>query len=271
MFSNLISKVVTYIRALGQNLPTSVIHVRQYKTRQSAFANYDVQMGSVEDSEKIRAAYGAFWRRPKAGQTAPPIPQLLSEISISISHTFATRIRCKILKQMAKLHQAANPELSAFVTSYLPRPNLKVRRPGGRVESYNYVEAVKRFGHHLTQDFLASEADYARSTIGLDYLTPYFLVLSPDHVLPAQPPTPATGASKGSKRALEQVNDSATKKTRGRGGQRGGRGRGKATNPAAATPQAVPGSSINQFAALTSPDEDNDRSFVASQAESIAE
>ena len=134
---------MTYIKAISTSLPVSVVHVRQYKTRQSPTANYDVQMASVEDSQRIRDAYGSFWRKPKAGKAAPAIPQLLADISISISQTFATRIRCKLMKQMAKLHQAANPELAVFVTSYLPRPQLKVRHPGGRVDSYTFVDGCQ--------------------------------------------------------------------------------------------------------------------------------
>ena len=101
-----------YINAINPSLPTSVLHVRQYKTKQSPTANYDVQMTSVEASEKIRSAYGMFWRKPKSGKPQTPLPQLLTNVSITISLTFATRIRVKLMKQMAKLHQAANPEYS---------------------------------------------------------------------------------------------------------------------------------------------------------------
>ena len=131
-------KVIGYIRALGSSLSVDVRHVRQYKNRKSPAdaptANYDVEMGSVEASERIRSAYGAFWKKPRPGQAKAPIPAILSYISIGISHTFGTRMRVRIMKQMARRHQESNPELQVFVTSFLPRPTLKIKQQGIKIK-----------------------------------------------------------------------------------------------------------------------------------------
>lgn len=250
-------QVVKFIKAISPSLPVSVVHVRQYKTRDSPTANYDVQMASVEASAKIRDAYGAFWRKPKPGSAKPPIPAILNNVSISISHTFATRVRVKLMKQMAKLHQAANPDLNVFVTSFLPRPNLRIRHSGNRVDSYTFVEAIKRFGHHLTRDFLISETKYAKSNVSIDHLVPYFLVLSPDLILPSQPATPATQAkSQAPKRSAENPANSVSKKAKAK---RKGR---KVSTPAVIT-RSQPTSIANQFDALASPDALAESSFNA--------
>ena len=205
--------------------------MRQYKNRQSPAdtptANYDVEMETVKASELIRSAYGAFWRKPRPGKAKPQIPPILAHISITICQTFSTRIRVRILKQMAKRHQEANPDLNVFVTNFLPRPTLKVRQQGGgRVSTYTYVEAVKRFGHHLTRDFLVAEASYARPNVPLDCLTPYFLVLSPDMVQKSNPQTPPSqgpARSKPVKRGLEQEPSTASKKSKGKARGKGGK------------------------------------------------
>lgn len=244
---------------MGPTLPTNIVSIRQYKTRQqSQTANYDVLMANVEASERIRNAYGSFWKKPAPGKARIPIPPILSNVSIAISHTFATRIRVKLMKEMAKHHQAANPEIGVFVTNFLPRPAFKIRHPGGRIDSYSFVDAIKRFGHHLSRDFLVAETAYAKTNIQLDHLIPYFLVLSPDLVLPSQPPTPLTTVtrSQAAKRTAESTVTPQSKKPKGGRGKSRNKGKGKAT--------PAPGPSTNQFAPLASPEaEATDRSFVS--------
>lgn len=222
-------------------------------------------MASVAASEQIRSAYGVFWKKPKHGETRPPIPPVLANVSLTISHTFATRMRVRLMKQMAKLHQAANPEFSVFVTNFLPRPTLKIRHPGGRVDSYTFVESIKRLGHHLSKEFLIGEADYAKSNISPENLVPYFLVLSPDLIQPPQPPTPVPSVStrsQASKRAADQLVTPTTKKAK----NRGRKNKGKSTP----TGQTETTTTSNAFAVLSSPDATTaaaaNRSFSANVA-----
>lgn len=169
------------------------------------------------------------------------------------------------MKEMAKLHQASNPELGVFVTNYLPRPAFKVRHLGGRIESYSFVEAVRRFGHHLSRDFLVAETSYARTNIPLDHLIPYFLVLSPDLIVPAQPPSPSVAftRSQAAKRSAESTVTPTSKKSKGRGkGKAKGKGQGTA-----ATEQTT--TTSNQFQPLANSELESseERSFVSEETE----
>jgi len=109
------------------------------------------------------------------------MPAILTDISISNSLTFATRVRVQILKEISRRHGEANPGMSCFVTNYLPRPVLKIR-DRGPVKTFSYTEAVKRFSHHLTPTFLAAQSRYAKTNVPADQLQATFLVLSPDLV-----------------------------------------------------------------------------------------
>jgi len=244
---------------MGDHLPSTVLFVRQFKSKKDGTANYDAELESATAAGKVRAAFGAYWK--STGRTPPPqIPRELAKVSISISHTFPTRVRVRILKQIAKLHKAANPALSCFVTSYLPRPQLKIRQPDGRMTSYTYVEAVQRFSHHLTRDFLISEASYAKTNIRADNLTSHFLILSPDLVQPANPITPVAQVNT-QKRPADQLASPASKKVasgKGKGKGKGQKGKATApgTAPAISTAKAS-GPPIpvgNSFSALGSPD-----------------
>jgi len=107
------------------------------------------------------------------------MPAVLEGVSITNSLTFASRIRVTIMKEMAKRHSEANPGLQCFVTNYLPRPTLKLRDKG-TIKSFTYVDAVKRFGHHLSNTFLGAQTRFAKTNMPVDKLLPTFLVLSPD-------------------------------------------------------------------------------------------
>lgn len=189
---------------------------------------------------------------------------------------------------MAKLHQAANTEISAFVTNYLPRPVLRIRQSAVKVDSFSYVEAIRRFGHYLTPEFLAEESKYAKPNVGLENLRPMFLVLSADLIQSGNIPSPAnqastqargggtgrgrgSGAKRGSEHLAQGHSGPAKRGTgrgngrgssRGGGGGRGGRGRG-----------GVSFAGDNRFATLatiaSSPD--TERSFVSQQAETNSE
>jgi len=217
----------------------------------------------------LRSAFGELLKSRAPGKKALPTPKDLVGISIAISHTFATRVRVRILKQMAKVHRECNTDQAAYVTNYLPRPTLKIRHLNNqnKVETFLYYEAIKRFSHYLSEEFLVEEANYAKGNIGVDNLRSVFVVLSPDHVQPGILPSPATGSKRGNEH-LEGVSGSqssqpAAKKSvgftqvKGKAGQGGKGGKGKKTANA-----AVPTS--NQFAALLvdSPASTLERSFA---------
>jgi len=147
--------------------------VRQFKGHNTVV--YDLELSSNDLSKAIRAKYGTFWRK----RNRPAMPAALQGVSISNSLTFATRVRVAILKEIAKRHTESNPGLQCFVTNYLPRPTLKLKDKGS-MKSFGYVEAIKRFGHHLSLTFLTAQTKFAKTNVPVDELLPNFLVLSPD-------------------------------------------------------------------------------------------
>jgi hypothetical protein len=147
--------------------------VRQYKGKKVI---YDIEMTAPYASQSIRDSYGLFWRR-RSGRR---LPDDLKGISFSNAVTFPTRIRIRLLKELCRRHQQANPTLSCFVTSYLARPELKIRDRRGFVTSLTYTEAVQQLSHHLTHDFLRELYLFAKTNLPEREVFERFLVLTPD-------------------------------------------------------------------------------------------
>jgi len=137
-----------------------IAFIRQFKGRSSVV--YDLEFNSKDLSKAVRAKYGTYWRK----RNRPTMPGVLQGVSIS-------------LKEIAKRHSESIPGLQCFVTNYLPRPTLKLRDKGS-VKSFGYVDAIRRFGHHLSNTFLTSQTKFAKTNVPVDELLPTFLVLSPD-------------------------------------------------------------------------------------------
>jgi hypothetical protein len=64
-------------------------------------------MESVSESRAIRDGFGQFWRK-KSGKR---LPDSLKGITIANSTTFPTRVQVRLLKEIARRHTIANPEL----------------------------------------------------------------------------------------------------------------------------------------------------------------
>lgn len=172
------AQVTSYIKAMGNKLPTDVVHVRQYKSKTGS--TYDVEMGSVNSSNQVRRAYGSYW----ASSSKKAIPPALNNISISISHTPATRIRVRMMKEMVKRHLAANPDsnLKMFVNNYEPRPVIKLKAQKSAMKTYSFVEAVQSFGHLLSPEFLTATTKAAIGAVSKSKVVSTFLLLNPDFV-----------------------------------------------------------------------------------------
>ncbi len=161
-------------------LPTSIKHIRQYKARKVI---YDVEMTTPWGSQAIRDAYGLFWRK-KSGRRLPPD---LKGISFSNATTFPTRVRLRLLKELYRKHQLANPTLSCFVTSYLARPELKIRDRRGMITSLTYTKAIQQLPQHLSLTFLQDLYKYAKTNLPEKEILERFLILTPDLLLGSQP------------------------------------------------------------------------------------
>jgi len=141
---------------------------------------YDIEMYTPSDSQEIRDAFGLFWRK-KSGKK---LPSELKGVTLSNVTTFPTRVRVRLLKEVCRRHQAANPDLSCFVTNYLARPELKIRDRKGPMLSYTYTETVQKLSHHLTTDFLSELSKFAKTNLSDEEIRERFLVLSPDFISP---------------------------------------------------------------------------------------
>jgi len=169
----IIVQAAVLIRKIDPTLPTAMNFVRQYKGRKVI---YDIQLTSPTASQTIRDSFGTFWRK-KSGRR---LPDELKGISFSNAVTFPTRVRIRLLKELCRRHQQANPTLSCFVTSYLARPALKIRDRKGFVTSLTYVEAVQQLSQHLTHDFLKELYIFAKTNLPEREIAERFLVLTPD-------------------------------------------------------------------------------------------
>jgi hypothetical protein len=134
-------------------------------------------------SQEIRDAYGLFWRK-KSGKR---LPNDLKGISFSNSTTFSTRVRLRLLKELCRRHQAANPDLSCYVTSYMARPELRIRERRGMVTSLTYTKAIQQLSHHLTISFLQELYKYAKTNLPEKEIAERFLILTPDLLLGSAP------------------------------------------------------------------------------------
>jgi hypothetical protein len=144
---------------------------------------YDVEMTTPWGSQAIRDAYGLFWRK-KSGRRLPPE---LKGISFSNSTTFSTRVRLRLLKELCRKHQLANPTLSCYVTSYLARPELKIRDRRGMITSLSYTKAIQQLPQHLSLPFLQDLYQYAKTNLPEKEVVDRFLILTPDLLLGSQP------------------------------------------------------------------------------------
>lgn len=161
-------------------LPTSIKYIRQYKAKKVI---YDVEMTTASASQEIRDAFGLFWRK-KSGKRLPPD---LKGISFSNATSFPTRVRLRLLKDLCRRHQQANPNLSCYVTSYLAGPELKIRDRRGLVTSLTYTQAIQQLSQHLTLGFLQDLYQYAKTNLPEKEVLERFLILTPDLLLGQAP------------------------------------------------------------------------------------
>jgi hypothetical protein len=133
-------------------------------------------MTSISASQAIRDAFGLFWQK-RSGRR---LPEDLKGLSFTNVTTFSTRVRVRLLKEIGQKHQLANPNLSCFVTSYEPRPELKIRDRRGPLTSLNYIQAVQSLSHLLSPEFLSELTLFARTNLPETEVIERFLLLGPD-------------------------------------------------------------------------------------------
>lgn len=112
------------------------------------------KLKSADDSKRIRVKFGSAF---KAG--ADPLPPGLSDLSIRIHYTHASRVCLAIMQVLAANYKASNPGAKTQVINYEPRLLMRFTpAPGSsdpRVLKFNIIEAVTKLPLKFTRKDLA--------------------------------------------------------------------------------------------------------------------
>ena len=133
-----------------------IVVLNSTSKRKDAPATYHVQLAKLEDSKEIRDKFGSYFLGRVDAR-----PEALKAMKFSISNrvTPATSTRINILKALGKRYVASNPGSRFQVINYEPRPVLKLTPPSDakdrRVQTYNYIEAIRTLPVNFTDDELA--------------------------------------------------------------------------------------------------------------------
>ena len=106
------------------------------------------------------------------------------QISISYSHTIGTRVRLSLMRSVSKRQREKDPKAICSVSSFTPRPMLRVGVKDQGTRFLSFVDAMNGFRHLLTTEDLDKAASMCQGLEG--HLRSRFLVLSDDR----QPPPP---------------------------------------------------------------------------------
>ena len=145
----------TVLRLNNVKLEYSILYVgNPVRQRTAGKTVYNVRLSSVASSQRIRDLFSGFFRKDRPVQ----LPRELRGVSLKNKVTLGTRIRVRILQELAKNYQASNPGTSANVRGYDPRPLLvttPARGSADRMRTYTFVEAVTRLKVVWSDDNLA--------------------------------------------------------------------------------------------------------------------
>ena len=137
------------------NLDFTILFVgNPLRYRTSGQTVYNVRLDSAVASQRIRDLYSGFFRHDRPVQ----LPERLKGVSIKNKVTLATRVRVRIMQELASNYQTSNPGSVAKVQGFISRPILMINHPRGsseRPQSYHFVEAVTKLKAVLSDDSLA--------------------------------------------------------------------------------------------------------------------
>jgi hypothetical protein len=137
-----------------------IVYLTQGKKHSHLIPMIEVKIDKVEHAIEIRKAFAE--RRKKKD-----LPEDLNDLFISNSVNLATRIRVDILKAIAK--KITNDKELAYVAGFVSRPMMHIRKAGPPtkdrpLKSYNFIEAVSRFGMKLKEEDLGAAYNRAGQT-----------------------------------------------------------------------------------------------------------
>ena len=207
-WQNEAKKQVSALLARLMEHPVPVVYIKNSTSRRpGAETRYHVQLQSVEVSKKIRDKFSTFF--PGGKDSRPPE---YTGISIRNRLTQETRIRIAIMQLLAHRYRASNPGGKAAVLGFDSRPILKITPPSEdendrRVQSYSYIEAVRKFPTNFTSEELTP----ILSMIGSEQkgrVRSLFVVINDDMIKRGRTPGTsggAQGASGGTQERAETV------------------------------------------------------------------
>ena len=147
------------LKACKVNMGFTVLYVQNpLRYRTSGQTVYNVQMGSVSESSRLRKMYSGFFSHNRPLQCPPS----LKGIGVRNKVTIATRVRISILQQFGANYKASNPGSSVRVKGYGPRPVMTVipargasgSRSDTRARTYNFIEAATKFPSNFSDENL---------------------------------------------------------------------------------------------------------------------
>ena len=200
---------------LGEERPIKFIQNKTSRNRGSKdqkdpIIRYMVEMRKTEDSKEIRDKFGSFFIGVAAGGSGvgEKRPEALKHISIQNNVTPATSVRLAILKILGQRYLASNPGSKFQTIGYDPRPILKLTPPSsasdGRVQTYNYIEAIKSLPTNFTSAEIEIIAKKVSSKL-FGTLRATFTVINDDMI---RKKTGQSGTSGGSGRGSKRGNSS---------------------------------------------------------------
>ena len=173
-------------KLMGKDVP--VVFVKNSTSRRpGAETRYHVQLQSVAESKAIRDTFSAFFEGGK--NTLPPE---FKGLALRNRLTQETRIRLAIMQLLAHRYRESNPDGKAKVIGFESRPLLKITPPASsdgaesRVQSYTYIDAVKKF----PTNFSSEELKPILSMIGAEQkgkVRSLFLVINDDMLKRSRP------------------------------------------------------------------------------------
>ena len=164
--------------------------------RTGAETRYHVQLQSVAESKEIRDKFALFFTGGKKEK-----PDEYKDIAVRNRLTQETRIRLAIMQLIAHRYRGSNPEGHAKVLGFESRPILKISPPSSdpdsaRVQTYTYIEAIKKF----PTNFNSEELKPILSMLGSEHkgkVRSLFVVLNDDMVKRSHPSSSSAGAHDG--------------------------------------------------------------------------
>ena len=146
------------LKANKSNLEYSILYVGNPLRYRTVGQNvYNVQMGSVYESRRLRDMYSGFF---KHGGRPVQCPTALKGVSLRNKLTLASRVRISILQQIGANYKATNPGSSIQVKGFKSRPLITVQPPRNPTSgsstrrTFNFVEAVTTLPAALTDENL---------------------------------------------------------------------------------------------------------------------